>query len=191
MTQRDFVNKVWSGRFYDAQLPKLITAYNIIYILLEGVYRYDNGYVRLNSGKRLLGGQCKEVTYQQFQSMIWTLSFTVPAARILWTDDQRDTVCTLLALEHWWRQDSNSHTSHLKIYAPPPTLNGRQVHVTKLVHQVARQLPGVGDGKCFKVAEHFKSTKRMINATAADWRQLEGVGRVTADRIVKQIEEEL
>jgi len=188
MTLRDFVNKVWSGRLYNVQVPKLIASYNYVYVVIEGSYQSSRGYVSTH-GKRLKGGNSKEIKYQQLQCMLYTLVHTTPV-RLLQTDNERDTVCVLLSLEYWWK-DSALHTSNKKIYAPQPVTGGRQLYATRLIHQVARQLPGIGDSKVVEVATHFKSVSAMINATAKEWQELDGVGKVTAERIVKAIKEKV
>jgi len=186
MTLRDFVNKVWSGRLYGHQIPKMLASYAHSYAIIEGTYRHSRGYVSV-SGKRLKGGSEKDVTYQQLECMLLTLIHTTPI-RLLQTNDEQDTVCTILALEYWWR-DASLHTSHRKIYAPPPVVGGRQFYAAKLIHQIARQLPGIGDSKILQAASHFGSVKKMINATKDEWYEIEGVGKTTAARIVKAVEE--
>jgi ERCC4-type nuclease len=55
--------------------------------------------------------------------------------------------------------------------------------------KVAATFPGVGSEKLLDIEEKFGSIREMVNADAATWRQIDGIGKKTAEAIVTYVGE--
>lgn len=101
-----------------------------------------------------------------------------------------ETVAQIINLFRNFDKPWASHTAHNQVYAPVPTaakvsFRPRTLTVDqKLIRDIAAQLPGI-DRKCEVVMDHFKTTRRMFEASAREWKEIDGIGDVLATRITE------
>lgn len=191
-TLPDFISSFNSGRLTGHQLPGLLTTYNVIYLVIEGIWRInpESGYIEMaRRGSRwdLLTTDCKIWDGKTIMGVINTLM--VKCGVHLWkTSTNKETVKFIQFLYHWWTSKLLSeHESHLKPYLPVVDL---KMTKPSLVYRIARELPGIGDLKAKQVMKKFKTVTALVNAEVGDWLTIEGIGKTLAIRIIETLNKE-
>jgi len=101
------------------------------------------------------------------------------------TENVRGTADTILALYQNFQTPQNEHKSLNQIFKPPtPSV---QLVRPSLVRRIASELPGVGWQRSGVVAEHFPTVRAMVEADWKEWASLEGIGKKTAQKIVRSL----
>ena len=177
-----------NGRFAD-QLRGMRESYEISWLLIEGriggIGAKEGIAVRRGERWFPLPGR---VTYQELAA--WLQTMCQAGGVLLWrTETQAESVAWLRALEMWWTvKEYEEHRAHLDYYHPPLLAN--PFEPPSLALKVAACLPHIGGVKAERVAGHFRSVKKIVLASKADWVHIESVGKKTAADIVAAIEKE-
>jgi len=101
------------------------------------------------------------------------------------TENVRGTADVILALYQNFQTPQDEHNSLHQMYkAPTPTV---QLVRPSLVRRIASELPGIGWSRSGVVAEHFPNVKAMVGADWKEWASLEGIGKKTAQKVVKSL----
>lgn len=101
------------------------------------------------------------------------------------TENVRGTADVILALYQNFQTSPDQHQSLNQIFKPStPSV---QLVRPSLLRRVASELPGVGWQRSGVVSEHFASVKAMVDADWKEWASLEGIGKKTAQRVVKSL----
>lgn len=101
------------------------------------------------------------------------------------TENVRGTADVILALYQNFQTPADQHNSLHQIFKPPTP--GVQLVRPSLVRRIASELPGIGWGRSGVVAEHFFTVKAMVEADWKEWDSLEGIGKKTAQKVVKAL----
>ena len=113
-----------------------------------------------------------------------------------------EAVIWLSTLYNWWMNGYDSHTSHLAFhdgtrYGAPPE-RGRNIgnHFDRallnrptLARMVFAQLPNVGFEKSAALMKRFPSVEQLVKATEEEMEEVEGIGKVIAQKIYKALRE--
>lgn len=188
----DVLDSMQTGRLAE-QLGKMQEDYDARFLLVEGDFRSaDNGTLqqrkrRYVSGKwveywsDVMFGNKKKITYPHFMS--WLLSVTICSNTFyLHTTSRQETADTVVALDRLFTKDWDGHGS-LNVFhdgAPPPGL----LIPTIPMEVVRKMADGVGWEKAVNAAAHFKTVRAMSNATVEQWREVDGIDKVLAERLV-------
>lgn len=184
---RDALNSIRTGRLTGEQLPKL-AEYDFAYLIIEGVCRANPESGVLEEGTRggwtpvRLGAQA--FMYSELDKFLTTIELRTPV-HVRRTDTAEMTVVSLINLYHWFTgKEWDKHRAYCGLHTPPP-----HVALMKpgLVQRVAAQLPGVGWEKSSAAASRFRSVLEMVAATEKEWREVPGVGKVLAKRVVEAV----
>lgn len=195
-TVADFLNGLLNGRTVGHQLRGLLNNYNIVYIVVEGLWRSSKegtlevvrrrGWEPLRFGDRLFSAS---LLYNHLNTLEMLGGVYVRTTR-----GRQDTVDLIEALEAWWSVGPEAHTSHLAIDTVQPAqrtpdhkLRMRRPDTTV---RIAAQLPHVGQQRCWDVAAHFGSVRAMANASVAEWKSLPRIGPKSAKDIVQALQTE-
>lgn len=191
----DALTSMQDGRLVE-QLGKMYEEYGMSLFLLESDHRRNNQTGRLqhrvskkdeNTGKSrefwtdARFGNRQPIMYSHFTS--WLLALTVCTGTMyLHSTSREETAATIVSLASELEKPWDGHKS-LKVFnegqAP-----GFAVPSTSML--VARDLAkGMGWEKAAKAAAHFKTPKAMVNATATEWREVDGIDKVLSERLVK------
>ena len=108
------------------------------------------------------------------------------------TKNAKETVEQVLSVYQLFLVRPEDHTGLKKIYsAPIPStyvnLLGKR---PSLRRRIAKELPGIGWELSLRAEEHFETTRILMGASSRDWQEIEGVGKIMADRITKTCQEE-
>lgn len=115
----DAVNCLYTGRLADHQIPGLRQCYDIVYLVIEGVYRPEPGtgvlqlWREFDSSKEVKCGRWQDVTsgrkrlmYSSF--VAWMTSLQVLGGiSALSTDSAPTTAALLVSLYNWWQRESH------------------------------------------------------------------------------------
>lgn len=188
---RDLVDSLASGRLSGHQLPGLCNCYDIVYLVIEGLWRphpetglletYSHGeWLPLTLGSR--GFMAREI-YNFINSL------TIFAGVLSWvTANPRETMTLTTSLWHWWNDKGfYSHVSYRKAHRP--FVNIGVMQQKSLVFKMAMEIPGVGPERAVDVAKRFPTVMDMVLAGTEEWRSIPGFGEVLGERIPKLLQE--
>lgn len=172
-------------RLQGSQIPTMRKAgLDLCYLLLEGEWRTDDlGRLVKHVGRRLMKPYPGRMTASELSRRLHVLYFMHGVIRLTTTSRKQ----TLQEIEALYRtltdKDLDQHTSHVAIYQPPPL-----VEISEFRGFMTR-FAGLGLKTSKAVENHFGgSIRRAINATKADWLQIEGVGDKLATHIQEVLE---
>lgn len=180
---RDMLNSIRYGRYSDHQLPGMLKLYGYSYLIVEGVYRPGGdgmleGLMRGGFQPIYLGSQ--GFLYRELDMFLTTISMMTPV-RIRRSEGTGETAHQVVNLEKWWAKPWDSHHAHQQLQSMPP--GGAVLYEPSLLRRIAKELPGIGWGKSKDVEEFFGTVEVMVNATQAEWKRVDGVGKTLSERI--------
>lgn len=189
-TISDILKCIGDGRFAGHQLPGLVSEYDYYWLVTEGVYRADPDTGILQHYSR---GGWKESTigsrrymYRELEQWLLTMSIR-GGVRVHRTSSRNETASFLRHLYSWWTaKDWSDHRSHLvahSSFTPDTALLVRP----SLSRMVAKELPGIGWERAEAVAKAFPTVVEMAVAEVDDWEHIPGIGKKTAEKVVRAI----
>ena len=185
----DLVGCITSGRFSGHQLIGLLNTYNVVYVVVEGLFRPNPSTGVLETWKRgrwspLLHGKLPFL-YSMVVGFLNTIA-SLCGVVIVRTATENETVHTIMALYHWWADKRwDEHTSHKAFYTAPRKRTTRVQPM--LVAKIANQLDGVGWERADAISGMFGTVGELVAATESDLQQIPGIGSVLAVSIVRQL----
>jgi len=180
---RDLINSMVTGRLSGHQLPGLLNSYNVIYLVVEGIYRPGNdGLIEIwgrRSWETLRLGN-RTFLYQEVINFLNTVCIKT-GVHIWQTGTEQETVRLIMSLYHWWEKPYEKHSSHIR---------SKQVEAAYLFKPtfkqiVASALPGIGTEKAKVVCNHFRTVRQMALADELEWEELPGIGKGIAEKVVR------
>ncbi len=185
----DLLRVIQDGRFVAQQLPCLLSSYDRVYLLVEGVFKPGpDGEFLMRRGREWHQpdwGRRNGWRYAEVQR--WLFSVEEGAGiRLGFTGGPSGTAAWLKEMDAEFSKPAAERKALKAVYHAP--LGG--FSTPSLARQFAALLPGVGVGRSAAVATHFKSVKAIVAASAKDLTAVPGVGKISAQAIVKAIEEE-
>jgi len=104
------------------------------------------------------------------------------------TENVKGTADVIRTLYDNYQTPLNRHQSLNQFYVSPPA----RVPLTKpnLLRRVAKELDGVGWTRSDEVAKHFPSVLAMCVADIKEWAAIPGIGKKTAESVVKALQGE-
>lgn len=191
---KDLVNSIATGRLSGHQIPGLMRTYDMIYLIVEGMWRENpqSGLLECKRGKDwievALGRRrfmAKEVT-NYLNTLAVKIGDQTGGRFYIWrTINKYETVRYITHLYHWWtNKDLDEHRAHLKDHEP-------YLFMCKpsIVYRMAKNLDLIGDKKAEHVAEKFETVVDMVMADEDQWRDVPGIGKKLAKDIVKSLRE--
>lgn len=206
----DLVNSMRDRRLSGFQLRGMFRSYDYVYLMAEGEYRPGpNGEIleMINPSRDYWRpfyksgnlGDRGAVSYAQLTAYLTSLEL-ISNVVVRRTRNAHETAAQYAALWHWSNDKSwDKHTSGDAVYAPPPNVNGvsrggrvgmQVLREPNRVEKVAAQLAGIGDTRAVAAGKRFRSVRAMVNASRAEWCEVDGVAGKGADKIMASIEEE-
>lgn len=181
----DMLQCIDNGRFVGHQLPGMLDCYNVIVLLVEGIWRErSDGLIEVPAGptwKPIRSGAGFAMA-SGLVGFLNTMEFKV-GIKVMRTGTTSQTVDCLFHMNNWWtKKEWEDHRAHLAFdNSQALALISRP----SLVRRVAKELPGVGMGRSGPVARAFTSVVDMAMATVEEWEAIEGIGKTTARRVVQ------
>ncbi len=174
------------SRFVSRQLPKLLQTYDVAWLLVEGVWTAERD-GRLKTGQ-LFGPRVKH-SYEALTGFLLTLQQKA-GVRVVRTSSFTETVHWLHTAYRWWQRPWDKHQSAYALDTVRVPYDSALAREPELLRLVAAQLPGVGWQRSEAVAKHFTNTREMCAAGWREWAKINGIGEVSARRIVAALAKE-
>lgn len=189
---KDLLNSISTGRLAGHQLIGLVNNYHYVYIVVEGLWRFNptDGMLeeRCGQGWEPIQLGSRRFMAREVLSFLHTLMVKT-GVMVFYSGTKRETVQVVSMLHGWWSNKAwDEHTAHLGLVKQHKSTDGA-VELVKapLLRRVAAELPGIGWQKSREVAKHFGSVLEMSLATEREWRRIPGIGKILAERITKEI----
>ncbi len=124
------------------------------------------------------------ITYSRFDQYLTELDY-LAGVIVKRSANVKETAVIIKALWDNFQTPPSKHNSLHKIYEQPVG----QVLLVKpsLVRRVAKEMEGIGWERSRVVAERFPTVKAMVEADVKEWLGIEGVGKKTAEKVVKAL----
>lgn len=166
-TIQDYIDSQHSGRLAGHQLPGLLAAYKVIYLIVEGAWRCnpaDNRIEIQHHGKwNAMSYSRRIITPNEIIGYHNTLRI-VQGIHIIYTRTDYETAAYVLGLQHWWcDKEYADHHAHLQIHTPkiaPRTATP--------LYRMALTLPRVSNDRARTICRHFKTIADLVAAHEAD-----------------------
>lgn len=183
----DLCKSMADGRLTGVQLPKLQQDYDVIYLLIEGAMRRVRtgpleGDLEYRFFDRDWTLPVKRVNYFEVTNFITTLE-AKGGVNVRFSFTPYDSAAQIVALYDWWTLKTwEQHRAHLGVYTAK---RGEVRRPDEAVVRILTSLKiGVGEKIARRAAQVFSTPKRMMNAPAAHWGKIEGVGVKLAAKLV-------
>jgi ERCC4-type nuclease len=189
----EVITAIQTGRLAE-QLRVMCDAYSRSTLLIYGFVRAgDEGELLTLVGRewRPAGFGKRQLNYVGFQGALSSMRVMLGVDSVI-VPTKTEAAWWLRAQYHWWCcKEWEQHTTHKGLMERPVSEHttfrpGR----TPLRVYIAKELPGIGTGKLEAIEARFRTTREMIMAQEADWREIEGIGEVTAKKIVEAVGKE-
>lgn len=189
---RDLVNSMGTGRLSGHQLPGLSANYQWVYLIIEGIWRYNpsSGLLEIRSGGNWEPLQFGSRRYMCREVIGFLNTIAVKTGVIvMYSGSKRETAQVIHSLFNWWNNKQwDEHMSHL---LPNKSHRGPhgEVELIKppIVRRMASEIPGIGWGKSKGVGEKFSTPAEMIMADEKTWRSIPGIGKKLAQGIMNAL----
>jgi ERCC4-type nuclease len=184
----DLVSSIDSGRLAGHQLIGLMNSYHEVYLLIEGIWRTGpTGEIQTYRGKKWKSVQRNTTslwTAQAVMKYLMTLSITM-GVRMWITGSRKEFGVYITHLHDWWQMPYEKHTSLHQFHK---TAHPRDTLIKpSFLRRACAELGGVGWKRSGFVARHFKTMANLVNATEKDLMKVEGIGKKTAQSILKEL----
>ncbi len=184
----DLISSIQSKRLSGHQMPGMAKGYDYAYLIVEGIWR-----PAANDQIEILGKikdqwvwqspYSGQVTYRQIDNYLSTKEI-MNGVIFRRTASSNETVAVIVDLLRWWTKGWDDHHSHDIKYQPASDGHRLRMTAPSQVELVARTLPGM-DREAYRVSKFFPTVKSMILATEKEWTAVDGVGAVTARKIME------
>lgn len=196
----DLVSSINDGRLSGHQLHGLLSSYNVIYILVEGLWRPCPVTGVLEHFRR---GKWQPLSYRGSKTVMaryvnnYLNTLVVMCGVHVWqTGTIKQSAQWLVDTYSWWGKDWDKHKAH-KQYQTATMACGKRaidnrrggaVEFSKpgLVQRVAKEFKGVGFDRSQAVADHFGSVFEFVLADKKDLMKVEGIGKGLAGSIDRE-----
>lgn len=186
----DLIQCMETGRLTGHQLPGMTETYDVIWLLVEGIWRENlsTGLIEVPEGRSWRSLRTgRGITSSALEGYLMTLQQKL-GIKVMRTGVVSQTVDWLYQLNRWWTgKEWEDHRAHLTF-----DNSAAIAHLTRpsLIRRMAKELPGVGYDRSGHVAAHFTSPVAMVLADEREWASIKGIGKETARRVVRALEGE-
>lgn len=189
---KDLLNSMVTGRLSGHQLVGLVNTYHYVYIVVEGMWRFNpnDGMLEERAGINWVPIQLGSRRFMAKEVLGFLHTLMVKTGvMVFYTNSRKETAQVVSVLYGWWANKSwDEHTAHLGLVKRHQSGdNAVELVKAPLLRRVAAELKGVGWKKSREVAKHFSSVADMVHAVEREWRQIPGIGRKMAKDIVEEL----
>ena len=189
---RDLIQSMDSGRLSGHQLIGLLDFYQIVYILVEGVYRLRDGEMQVPGPKKGMWvtvrtfDKQKSLAYREISNFLNTLA-VVAGVNVWFTFNEIQSAEWIRSVYYWWQKPWDAHKSHLRFNTSHTMPKHAQFIKPTLVQRMVKELAGVGWDRALGLEKAFPTLEDLMKAKYADFIKVPGIGA----KLAKSIYEEL
>jgi ERCC4-type nuclease len=187
---RDLVSSMDTGRLSGHQLIGLLDFYNLVYIVVEGIWRVHNGLVEVcvgrNSWRPLGGSRERQYSYAEIANFLNTLA-VITGVRVWFTSDPQQTGDWIRHTYFWWQKAWNEHRAHLNFQKAPDMPKHARLSRPTLVQRMAKELYEVGWDRAGEIATAFPTMELLMAATQKDLLKIPKIGKKMAESIYQEL----
>lgn len=186
----DLLTCMIDGRFSGHQAIGMVNHYDRRYLLVEmDRFRFDRNTGVLQKIKmkewRDVTRNGQGFTYRDLEHWFTTIE-EMAQFRVVRTPSSSESARWVLAKYTWYTvKDWDEHNALKQFHVPPPPV--AMFQKPGVVRRVAKELDGIGWDRSAAVAAKFGSVREMVCASEKQWREVEGIGKILSERIVKEI----
>jgi len=125
------------------------------------------------------------ISYSRFDQYLTELDY-LAGIIVKRSKDVKETAVIIKSLWLNFQTPPSKHGSLRQIYEQP-NREGVLLVRPNLVRRIAKELPLIGWGRSKAVSERFRTVKDMVDATVKDWQEIEGIGKKTAEKVVREL----
>lgn len=189
-TITDLLSSISSGRLSGHQLIGLLSSYDYVYLLIEGIWkpRDHDGvleHYRRGGWKPIQLGQ-RHFISREVSNYVNTLAITC-GIKVWFTQSRKQSGRWIGDLWHWWDKDWDKHTAHRQFHVEPP--NNAMLRKPSIMHRIVKELPSVGWDRAKHIVEVYKSLKDLMGATEKELMEIDGIGKGMAAKIHRALRE--
>lgn len=195
-TLGDLLTCIRDGRYIAHQLPGMKNTYELVYLLIEGRYRYNwGGWIEVPRGKGW--GPPHGTSSPPMASMLehfLTSREVQNGVRVIYADTLDESACLIHHKYTYGLVDWESHNSSHAFDESSDLVVGFRATPPDIAYQVASRLDGIGVKKVGAVTRALPSVEQMVMAKVDEWANIEykdkhgkprKLGAATAEKIVK------
>lgn len=184
----DMLSCIDDARYTGHQRIGMADLYRVSVLIVEGVWRPHDPQMTLmegfnGSGWRECRYRTQRVMYSKLRRYLFSVSLS--GVLVLTSRDVFQTAADIHELYHYFQKGWHQHTSLLEMQKLNiPTLRRKP----SLVRKWAADIEGVGVTLSERAERLFRTPITLATADEVAWMQLPGVGAVTAQKIVREIQ---
>lgn len=186
----DLVSSMETGRLSGHQLVGMRARYELVYLLVEGFWRPNT---KTGTLEIMKGGKWREYRagrrQYNFKAVASYLQSLVMFGGVhIWISQSIYASCQWLqGLYEWWQKPWEAHKSHLRfqIFHEPGT--AVPLRKPSLLRRLVKELPDVGWEKSRALEKRFRTLPDLVMANEEDLLQVEGIGKIGARKILREI----
>jgi hypothetical protein len=204
MQFRDLLSSIRTGRLSGEQLPKLADHYEVIIIIVEGIFRSspDTGMLEVwerGEWSLALCGKTPFPSSELYRYML-TLSFQ-PRVSVVFLPSARETVEYVAdTLPGYFQKPWDEHRAHVGLHTPPLQAT---LGKASTVRRVAAVLNGVGWTRSAALNEYIHCPADLVckdhqaciaagmDRKPKDWAEVDGFGKVLSKRVWQELHGEV
>ncbi len=190
----DMASCVLDGRFMFQMQNCRSAGADYLVLILEGTYRASPEDGLLEVPVWMLNGNGKRAeVWTPVKPAIMNSRFTqyllelqlLASIIVLHSRDVKQTAAIIHSLYNFWQKPIDEHSSLKQFHIEKPP----QISLIRpgLLKRIAKELDGVGWIRAGDVSEYFKSVREMVNAPESEWRKVPGIGKKTAQKVIKSL----
>lgn len=184
-TISDLVQCIGSGRMSGNQLEGLVNGYNIVYVVVEGLFKAadDGRLMTWGFGKWKKFDHGRPFMLRDIFLFLHTLE-NVVGLKTWKTRTKEETVEWILSLHQWWTvKEWDEHHAHQQ----PHTNLSPDLTPHSFERRVAACLKGVGWVRAKAIADTGASVMDWCDWWMKEWQEVEGIGPVLAESIIAEL----
>jgi ERCC4-type nuclease len=192
---KDMIGSIRSDRLAAVQLKRMSAEYDVVYVLVEGIFRPSpdgtlevygrrkgSGFEPLTLATKARKAKAQTYRYSEYDKHICTLE-NKKNVIILRSSSQMETAWQIVNRFNWWSKPWGEHRSDEAIkYQGVVTFRP-----VSPLRRFASDLPGIGWKKSAAVEKHFGSIENAVLANPEGWAEIEGIGLATGEKLYKLI----
>jgi ERCC4-type nuclease len=176
----DMLGSMRSGRYAGDQAIKMNLAYDLCYVIVEGIYRPSASGLLETLGFKgwkpatlaAKGPQSKNFFYYAELDKFIVDIEAVKNVIVVRSTSEMETVWQIVNRYNWWSKEWDEHK------ASDPLKYQAEISFSRVseCRMAVAQLPGIGWKKSKLVEQHFGSIENWANALPSEWREIDGIG---------------